>query len=554
MPGRNLPGAALPRRAIRLATVWDDRRENFRSCLLSLLHGPAPPQGWPVGEFFRDTWLRARPPWKPLSASVLWHLFVVLIPVWLWTAPGGVHPESRHLTITWSGPIRDLLPYAPSRTRSKPRMPGERANQEPRLGADAFHPRQTIISAPPKITHPRQTLIQPDAPLEPPKILPALPNVAQWIPTPSRPSLHVNTSARIRTPTRASATAVSAPEIKKNDANLAAVTLANAEASLVRPKLQVTRTAQPQFREPQPDQQSAAAPEAAASSPAAEPGTQRILALSAFPAPAPPKLEVPPGNLAARFAISPDGNQPGTPGGIPGGANAGGGTVDGAGAGNGTGTLGGTGGKGGANPDISITGGTPEKSATVSGTGSGITTLPSNKLRLSPFKPETNITASEETRTRPESLLDRAKAGLPPEDILDPGRIYTLHVNMPNLASVTGSWVLKFSELQDQERKATNQAAALDLAGPVPLRKVDPKYPPSLVSARIQGEVILYAIIRRDGSVDSIQLLQGLNPQLDQNAMEALARWKFRAAERKGKPVELETIVRIPFHTVSSAY
>ena len=41
-----------------------------------------------------------------------------------------------------------------------------------------------------------------------------------------------------------------------------------------------------------------------------------------------------------------------------------------------------------------------------------------------------------------------------------------IDVNMPNLASVTGSWVLKFSELQDDERKATNQAAALDLAGP----------------------------------------------------------------------------------------
>src|ERR1700687_1954367 len=166
-------------RAVRLATVWHARRETFHSSLLTLLRGPAPPQGWPVGEFFQDTWLRGRPPWRSLSASALWHLVALLIPVWLWTAPTSFQPAPRQYSITWSGPIRDLLPYTPARKRSKPRMPGQRSQRNPRNGADSFHPRQTIISAPPKITHPRQTLIQPDAPLEPPKILPSLPNVAQ---------------------------------------------------------------------------------------------------------------------------------------------------------------------------------------------------------------------------------------------------------------------------------------------------------------------------------------------------------------------------------------
>jgi protein TonB len=90
-----------------------------------------------------------------------------------------------------------------------------------------------------------------------------------------------------------------------------------------------------------------------------------------------------------------------------------------------------------------------------------------------------------------------------------------------------------------------------ELAGPVPTRKVDPKYPPVLKTARVEGDVILYAIIRKDGSVDSIQLLKGLEPRLDQNAMDALARWQFRPAERNGMPVELEAVVRIPFRVTS---
>jgi protein TonB len=82
----------------------------------------------------------------------------------------------------------------------------------------------------------------------------------------------------------------------------------------------------------------------------------------------------------------------------------------------------------------------------------------------------------------------------------------------------------------------------------VPVRKVDPKYPPTLINDRVEGEVILYAVIRSDGSVDSIQLIRGIDEQLDANAVNALSQWKFRPASRQGTPVELEAIVHIPFH------
>jgi len=42
--------------------------------------------------------------------------------------------------------------------------------------------------------------------------------------------------------------------------------------------------------------------------------------------------------------------------------------------------------------------------------------------------------------------------------------------------------------------------------------------------------------------------VKGIDPQLDTNAMRALAQWKFRPAERNGEPVDLEAIVHIPFH------
>jgi TonB family protein len=74
------------------------------------------------------------------------------------------------------------------------------------------------------------------------------------------------------------------------------------------------------------------------------------------------------------------------------------------------------------------------------------------------------------------------------------------------------------------------------------------------VSERVEGEVVLYAVIRRDGTVDSIQLVHGIDEQLDENAMQALSQWKFQPATRQGTPVELEAIVHIPFRLRNDRY
>jgi len=45
-----------------------------------------------------------------------------------------------------------------------------------------------------------------------------------------------------------------------------------------------------------------------------------------------------------------------------------------------------------------------------------------------------------------------------------------------------------------------------------------------------------------------VELVRGLDEQLDNNAMEALTQWKFKPASRQGTPIDLEAIVHIPFH------
>src|SRR5260370_9755037 len=101
-------------------------------------------------------------------------------------------------------------------------------------------------------------------------------------------------------------------------------------------------------------------------------------------------------------------------------------------------------------------------------------------------------------------------------------------VNMPNLNSATGSWILNFSELR--ENSGGPRTDSSEVSAPGPLRKIDPKYPPTLVNEHVEGEVVLYAVIRRDGSASSIQLVRCIDEQLGSNAMQAFSHWQVRTA------------------------
>jgi TonB family protein len=119
-------------------------------------------------------------------------------------------------------------------------------------------------------------------------------------------------------------------------------------------------------------------------------------------------------------------------------------------------------------------------------------------------------------------------------------RVYGRTLNMPNLNSFTGSWVIKFAEL-DRGRKEG------ELLEPVATEKPDPGYPLELMRANVHGVVTLYAVIHADGKVGDIRVLNSPDERLDSYAAKALAGWKFVPAERAGKPVPLEAVVEIPF-------
>lgn len=76
--------------------------------------------------------------------------------------------------------------------------------------------------------------------------------------------------------------------------------------------------------------------------------------------------------------------------------------------------------------------------------------------------------------------------------------------------------------------------------------KPQPIYPPTARAVRVQGAVVLRAIISRAGTIENLQALSG-HPLLIPAAIEAVKQWRYRPYVLNGEPVEVETRVTVNF-------
>jgi TonB family protein len=65
---------------------------------------------------------------------------------------------------------------------------------------------------------------------------------------------------------------------------------------------------------------------------------------------------------------------------------------------------------------------------------------------------------------------------------------------------------------------------------------------------RIEGVVVLWAVIDADGRVDNIRIAKPLGAGLDEAALETIQRWRLEPARRDGKPVPAQFTIEVDFH------
>jgi TonB family protein len=447
-------------------------------------------------------------------------------------------------------PLSEYLP--PINTAAK-------ATMKPRKGAPKLA-RQEILSVPPNPDNTGQTIVTP------PKIKlnqdVKLPNIVAWTPIPS--TQPVAASAR-------SVAQLQAPQIQPE------VVAPSADVSAIRNKLTLPTLPQPSVVEPalsaeqlklkngqlnmaqleptvaapklpMAPQRAAGVGNSAGKDVPPSPNVQNIpaqgqgqlIALGLNPADVRGPISIPNGNRSGEFHASPSGKSdaPGTP------------KVSGTGTSE---TGGGRGSGNGAPPGI-VVGAPPPGAATSAVAGNsnaGATTGKGGQPSSNPNLEERKRMIAAAMKPSLPSIRERVTPP-PPADVPDDPersieqrvfgsrRYYSLIMNMPNLTSATGSWIIRFAELKQSDDKAA-------LTAPVAMTKVDPAYPPDVLRDRIEGTVTLYAIIRSDGRVDDIRVLDSLDSRLDENAVQALSRWRFRPGIKNGEPVAVEAVVQIPF-------
>lgn len=110
------------------------------------------------------------------------------------------------------------------------------------------------------------------------------------------------------------------------------------------------------------------------------------------------------------------------------------------------------------------------------------------------------------------------------------------------LGSVMSSVPTAVPKVATPQRVRVSQGVSQGLL----IHKVQPQYPPLARQARIQGTVVLQALIGKDGSIQNLHVVSG-HPMLTNSALEAVKEWKYKPYYLNGEPVEVETTINVNF-------
>jgi len=559
---------AVPKLLVEQEPWWQSLAANLRDWI-----APKPvPQlelQSPPAAFWDDVFVHRPLPWRRFVESGAYHVLgvgaLLLLSRLAALEPRvTAQPKFDHSQVIYYQ-ASEYLPPLDTRTRSA----------EKPAAADPEYSRQPIISVPPEADNRSQTIVT--APNVRIRHDVRLPNVVAWsdpAPMPIAPAPVVRAAdiTRIR-PRMENQVVAPPPNTRFEDRRQAH----NLNTTVIAPAPQVDSPTQTQIRAPQPaviapppdiqdssvrpagdidiahsaviapaprlavaeqrtfrgSQTGPAAgtqivpPPPAVSASGGSGGDCRLIALNLHPIVGAPALAS--GNRRGSFAATPEGHAgaSGNPGATAGSGNSAGADTKGTAkdAGNSHGSL----------PAGLYVGNASPKPAPVAGSGSDRSKV--NPNLLASAVPPPRVSASRH------SLQPGDESRLTPSEreVFGDHKFYSLTLNMPNLNSAGGSWVIRFAEVGD------SSGTAGDLSAPYATRKVDPAYPIQLMRENVSGTVILFAIIHANGAVGNVRVLRSVDDRLDRFASEAVAQWVFQPAMKDGKPVDVEATFQIPF-------
>jgi TonB family protein len=495
-------------------------------------------------DFWPDVFVSRHLPWGRFLQSALCHILVIAT-LWGWAR---LWPQRQQIAQPPVFHSSDVVYYKASEYLPPLNTGGTDSHLQKK--GEPEYAAQPIISVPPEADNRTQTVVAPPK-LKLSRDVP-LPNVVAWSrPQPTIPvAVSASSASDVKLPVLPTSAVAPPPDMRQTEMNRAP---AFAE-SAVAPAPQVenassrrltdinighTQVVAPTPQLPMSDQRSLASMATTGNAAAVVPpppslqgsGTAkdgRLIALNLRPVAPGAPVDVPAGNRRGTFAATPEGR--------PGAA----GTPD-MPADNRHAAAGGVGpgsGASGAPPGL-LVGASPtrESGAAVAGSADegASKTRSSDNARLLASATPPRVSSVPRRSDLPANAMSELE-----RKVFGGRKSYSMTLNVPNLNSAGGSWVMHFAEMKEGETPG-------DLIAPVATQAVDPGYPIELMRQNVQGTVTLSAVIRSDGSVGEVRVLQGVDDRLDQYASAAMLRWRFRPATRNGEAVALQAVVMIPF-------
>lgn len=97
---------------------------------------------------------------------------------------------------------------------------------------------------------------------------------------------------------------------------------------------------------------------------------------------------------------------------------------------------------------------------------------------------------------------------------------------------------------------AEERPGCSDLELPTATEKPRPVYPPAAKHRRATGVVSILAVVQTDGTLQNGAVVRSAGADLDQASLEAVSRWRYRAAQCNGVPVPHEIVLDIRYDIV----
>ena len=177
-----------------------------------------------------------------------------------------------------------------------------------------------------------------------------------------------------------------------------------------------------------------------------------------------------------------------------------------------------------------------------------------DKVNVPVEKPPVPIPEPEKIPdTLPQELLNAPLLTLGAAPTTAPGDISGANTNSRGSGTGTGVGPGQGSGLGPGSGGGTGGGAyniGNGVTSPIPIYDPKPKYTADAMRAKVQGVVVMSAIVLPDGSVTNIQITRSLDQSfgLDEEAKRTAAQWRFRPGTLKGEPVAVRIQIELDFN------